>query len=219
MRLRSVAIVTPPTVEPVSLSEAKAQVRLMPDQNDDDAFLLGLISTARRLIERRLGTTLALTKYRARFDNEDPPVDWRLAASFNPSMSVMSAQYRVAIGIQQPYVVLPNSPALVDSSHPLTIAIDGVTMDPTNYEVDTDSVPAYVRFDSLPSVPAKGVLEVTYWAGPAVGASIAPQLKSAILLYVGHLYVNREAVTSESAGELPMAFETLLASESISGSW
>jgi len=50
-----------------------------------------------------------------------------------------------------------------------------------------------------------------------VNQPIAPQLRAAILLYVGHLYVHREAVTSESVNELPMAFETLLASESVSG--
>lgn len=220
MRLRSVSIQTPPVVEPVSLAEAKKQVRLMEDQTDDDQLLVGLISTGRRLVERRLGTTLALTQYRARFDNEDPPVDWRLAASFNPSMSVMSAQYRVAIGIQQPYVVLPNSPALVDGSHPVTVAVDGVAVDPSTYAVDTDSVPAFIRFDSPPSIPAKAVLEVTYWAGPAPGTRIAPQLRSAILLMVGHLYIHREAATADGGvSELPMAFEMLLASESVTGMW
>jgi len=60
---------------------------------------------------------------------------------------------------------------------------------------------------------------VTFWAGTAAGQPIAPQLKSAILLYVGHLYIHREAVSDSAAVALPMAFETLLASESITGAW
>jgi hypothetical protein len=49
--------------------------------------------------------------------------------------------------------------------------------------------------------------------------AIAPQLRSAILLLVGHLYANREATTADGIGELPMAFEMLLASESSTGAW
>jgi hypothetical protein len=217
MRLRSVAVVTYPTVEPVSLTEAKSQVRLLPDQTDDDQFLVGLISAARRLVERRLGVALAQTQLRATYDNEEPPVDWRLAASFMPSLSIMSTQYRSALGLVEPVFQLPGTPLLVDGSHPLTVAVDGVTVDPSTYVVDTDSAPGTVRFSAMPSVPAAGKLTITYWAGPGVNQPIAPQLRAAILLYVGHLYVHREAVTAESVNELPMAFETLLASESVSG--
>jgi hypothetical protein len=216
MRLRSVAVVTYAKVEPVSLTEAKAQVRLSPDMTDDDTFLMGLVSTGRRLVERRLGITLVETQYRATYDNEEPPVDWRLAASFMPSLSVAQTQYRAALGIQEPFVSLPNPPLLVDSTHPLTVSVGGVTIDPATYTVDTDSQPGVVRFDTMPAIPAKSTLVVTYWAGPKT--PIAPQLRSAILLYVGHLYVHREAATSEGGvNELPLAFDTLLASESVTG--
>jgi hypothetical protein len=42
-----------------------------------------------------------------------------------------------------------------------------------------------------------------------------------MLLYVGHLYSNRESVIATGAQPvaIPMAFETLLASESVSGRW
>ena len=220
MRLRSIKIISQPVVEPVSLTEAKSQVRLMADQTDDDAFLLGLIATGRRLIERRLGVALVPTQYRATFDNEEPAVDWRLAASFMPTLNIMSTQYRAALGIVEPFVRLPAAPLLYDASHPLAMSVDGVTVDPSTYRVDSDSVPGMVRFDVVPTVPAKSTLVVTYWAGYGGSTPIPPQLKSAILLYVGHLYVHREAATSEGGvSELPLAFETLLASESVNGSW
>src|ERR1051325_11329554 len=42
---------TAPTVEPVSLDEAKGQVRVELDFHSDDALILGLIAAARRLAE------------------------------------------------------------------------------------------------------------------------------------------------------------------------
>jgi hypothetical protein len=51
-----------------SLADAKAQVGLLPEQEDDDALLLRLISTGRRLVEQRLGVTLATRQFRATFE-------------------------------------------------------------------------------------------------------------------------------------------------------
>ena len=220
MRLRSIKLVSHPVVEPVSLGEARAQVRLHPDQTDDDTFLMGLIATGRRLVEKRIGIALVAQQYRARFDNEEPPVDWRLAASFMPTLSIMSTQYRAALGVVEPYVRLPVAPLLVDGTHPVALTVNGTTaVDAATYTVDSDSMPGLIRFVSVPTLSARDYLEVTFWAGTAAGQPIAPQLKSAILLYVGHLYIHREAVSDSAAVELPMAFETLLASESITGAW
>lgn len=220
MRLRSLKIVAHPVVEPVSLAEARAQVRLHQDQTDDDAYLMGMIAAGRGLVESRLGRALVAQQWRARYDNEEPPVDWRLAASFMPTLSIMSTQYRAALGVVEPFVRIPVAPLLVDGTHPITLAVNGTTaVDAATYVVDSDSMPGLVRFVSVPTLAAKEYLEVTFWAGTAAGSPIPPQLKAAILLYVGHLYVNREAVTDGAAAELPMAFETLLASASHTGMW
>jgi len=224
MRLRSTNIIGISGVEPVSLTEAKSQLRLLPEQTEDDAFIVGLIATGRALIERRLGIALVAKQVKAIYDNEEPPIDWRLAASFMPTLTIQSTQYRAALGIVEPYVTLPVSKLLYDAQHSLTVAVDELGIYPavhttvasTQYYVDADSQPGVVRFVNMPYVPARGTLTVTYWAGPASPMDVAPQLKSAILLYVGHLYVHREAV-GDRADELPLAFETLLASESVTG--
>ena len=221
MRLRSIKVISQPTVEPVSLREAKAHLRLLPDQNDDDQYIVGLIATGRRLIERRLTVSLVATQLRATFDNEEPAVDWRLAASFMPTLNIMSTQYRAALGIVEPFVRLPVSPLLLDSDHPVALSVDGVTVDPATYRIDDDSVPPLIRFDTVPTVPAKSTLVVTYWSGYGGATPCPPQLKSALLLYVGHLYTSREAVVSDGSqpAELPLAFDTLLASECVNGRW
>ena len=66
MKPRSVKLLTPPTVEPVSLADVKQHLRLMPDQTDDDLYIVQLVAAARRLIERRLGISLVATQYRAK---------------------------------------------------------------------------------------------------------------------------------------------------------
>lgn len=182
MKPRSCVLLTPPVVEPVSLAEVRAQLRMTPDQTDEDAFLLGAIATARRLIERRLGISLVATRYRA---------TW-------PAGVVV--------------LELPNPPLLLDDDHGITVTVDGQAAD---FNVDADLRPAELELET----PADGTVVVTYWAGVAPGTGIAPQLRSALLMYVGHLYSNREASSTEPPAAVPMAFETLLASESVNGGW
>jgi len=196
MRLRSVVVVEHPTVEPVSLGEAKAHLGLMPDQTDDDAMIQGMVAAARRLIERRLGVALAKQQLRAKYDSTE---GWaRLNGRHGPAV-----------------LRLPMGPAMAGVGVNPQLDIDDVEVAAVDYVLDTDD--ATIRFSSPPSLDDTQTLSVRYWAGPT--GPIAPQLRAALLLYVGHLYANREAVSTQGHSEVPMAFETLLASESVSGRW
>ena len=197
MRLRSLVVVTQPTVEPVSLAEAKAQLSLLPDQMDDDELIVGQIATARRMAEQRLGVALAAQQLRARWE---PSQDgWRISAD----------------GYGQPTLTLPRVPMLTGSGYPVAVDVDGVAVSSSTYTVDADA--GEIRFSTRPMIPYASTLTVTYWAGPA--GRIAPQIRSAMLLTVGHLYANREAVVADGSQPaiLPLAIETLLASESVTG--
>jgi hypothetical protein len=198
-------VVTPPVVEPVSLDVAKLQCGLVPGQQDDDELLIGYISTARRLCERRLGATLVATQYRSK---------WGFLAGSPGQFADDSVRWPLG-------VALPNPPLLIDDTHSLTITVDGVALAGDKFVVDADCRPALIRF-GLASVSgfAVGELTVTYWAGVLSGEQVAPQVKSAMLLMIRHLYDNRSAVPTDiSAIVLPMAVDTLLASESITGRW
>lgn len=199
LKLRSLKQLSEPEVEPVSLAAAKGQVGLLPEQADDDALLLRLIATGRRLVEQRLGTTLATRQFRATFVYDDRGHHWC---------------HRGAVG-----PVIPVPPLLVDGSHPLTVTVGGVTINPSTYSVDADSTPAVIRFTTWPTFDDDSPLVVTFWAGPAPGGRIEPAAESVILLYVAHGFKNREAVAPGSMNELPMAIETLLASISITGAY
>jgi uncharacterized phiE125 gp8 family phage protein len=181
---RSVVVVTHPTVEPVTLTEARLHLRLSADQTEDDRLIASLISTGRALVEKRLGVSL---------------VKRRLRATYSGTGNVLE---------------LPSPPLLLDEDHELELTADGDAIDPAVYEVDSDSRPATVTLSTPQALP----IVATFWAG---GQPLAPQIRSAILLYVGHLFQNRELVVTDGSqpAELPFAFETLLASESISGVW
>jgi hypothetical protein len=209
LKLRSLKQLSEPEVEPVSLASAKGQVGLLPEQSDDDALLLRLISTGRRLVEQRLGTTLATRQFRATIvgdlDNHN----------HNHHHGLYHQHYH-----HRDELRIPLPPLLVDGTHPLAITVGGVAINPATYTIDSDSTPAVIRFTTWPTFDDDTPLVVTFWAGPASGGRIEPAAESVILLFVAHGFKHREGViTGTIANELPMGIETLLASISITGAY
>jgi uncharacterized phiE125 gp8 family phage protein len=174
-----------PLVEPVSLTEAKAQVSISQDQTEHDRFLLDKVAAARRLVESRLSVTLVATQYRA---------TWRTGGKI---------------------LHLPAPPVLISATYPITVTVGGVALSASDYEVDQDAFPAIVTLDNETTEK----IVVTYWAGVAPGSTIEPMVRSAILAYVNHQFECRGVLNTEGGGELPQAFETLLAASSWNGGW
>lgn len=174
-----------PIVEPVTLTDAKAQVSLAQDQTEHDRFLMDKIAAARRLIERRLSVTLVATQYRATWQTGGSVLD------------------------------LPAPPVLISATYPITVTVDGVALSASDYEVDQDAFPATLTLDTATT----GKVVVVYWGGVAPGGVIEPTIRSALLAYVNHQFENRGVLNTEGGGELPQAFETLLAASSWNGGW
>ena len=211
-KLRSLKQLTEPEVEPVSLAAAKGQVGLLPEQGDDDALLLLLISTGRRLVEQRLGVTLATRQFRATFEPN--------TQGYGHSHDHHHQDYTYHLGHGRLGLRIPAPPLLVDGTHPLTITVAGVTINANTYTIDSDSTPAVIRFTTWPTFDEDNPLVVTYWAGPALAGRIEPAAETVILLYVAHGFKNREGVlTGTIAAPLPMGIETLLASISVTGAY
>jgi len=212
IKLRSLKAISEPEVEPVSLAAAKGQVGLLPEQSDDDALLLRLISTGRRFVEQRLGTTLATRQFRATFEH-----DLYRNGHGHDHCHHDHIYYQGSgrLGLR-----IPVPPLLVDGTHPLVITVGGVVISSTTYAVDSDSTPAVIRFSTWPTFDDDNPLVVTFWAGPALAGRIEPAAESVILLYVAHGFKHREGViVGTIAGPLPMGIETLLASISITGAY
>ena len=98
----------------------------------------------------------------------------------------------------------------------MTLPVMIMIMDDGDYIVDISSEPGRVVLaygKSWPSTtlqPANGIC-IEFDAGYGDAAADVPAaVKQAMLLLIGHLYENREAVTDKSTVVLPMAVESLL---------
>jgi uncharacterized phiE125 gp8 family phage protein len=160
-------LVTPPSVEPLLLAEAKAHLRVT--HADDDDFISRLITAARRQVEMRTGLRLIQQVWRVTYDRW--PDDGELRLPVGPVIGVNN--FRV-IGAD-------------DVS---------VTIDPAHYTLDEVSVPARLAMRPGRSVPSPGRrfngIELTVTVGFGAAATSVPQeLKQAMLLMVGNWFAHR----------------------------
>lgn len=181
-------LVTAPTVEPVTLEEAKLHLRV--DALDEDSLIVGLIVAARTRLEEHCERAFVTQT-------------WRLSLSEFPALR--------AIGLPRPALQAITSITYSDADNVST------TFAAANYVVVTDAEPGLVVLASgaqwpsgvelLPGLPVR----ITYTCGyGATTASVPQPLRAAILLLVAHLYENRESVTALKLSELPQGVEWLV---------
>lgn len=122
------------------------------------------------------------------------------------------------------YLMLPRSPVRsVASVKYLDEDLVEQTVDPSVYAINDGAMPArlFLSDTSVALWPTvKGgrpdSVRVRYDAGPATTSGVGDEMISAILLMVGHLYENRQAVvTGTIATKIPNAVESLIASQMI----
>lgn len=161
------SVTTPAADEPVTLDEAKLHLRA--DDTADDTLITALIQAAREHVESVCERALMPQTWTERQDSF-PSV---LALRGGLVSAVTSVKYVDADGVQQ-------------------------TMDPSAYLADLATQPATVRpvyGTEWPTTRQQpGAVAVQYSVGYADAASVPAALKAAILLLVGDLYANREAI-------------------------
>lgn len=166
----SLTLLTPPSVEPVTLAEAKLHLRV--DTDDDDALIARLIAAARRAAELYSGRAFIAQT-------------WQLALDAWPTNATRA-------------LVLPKPP-LIEVTQVQTFDRDGAatTLDPGVYVVDAGGEgPARIVLRETTVLPsplreANGIA-VTFDAGYGENASDVPDgIKTAILSLVAHLYESR----------------------------
>lgn len=160
--------VTPPAVEPVTLAEAQAHLRVI-DSSEDD-LITRLITTARlecELISRRALITQTLAAAFTAWPERVVPL------ARPPLQSVTSIAYTDADG----------NPGTVSAS---------------DYIVDTASVPGRVWLKADASWPSSTLqagpsIVITYVAGFGdAGSDVPENYRQALLLILGDFYENRE---------------------------
>lgn len=190
-------LVVPPAEEPITLDDAKAQVRVTHDA--EDALLTSYIAAARQRCEdyqRR--AWLAQT--------------WELTLDSFPCACAFSP--RAGIRLPRPPLQSVESVQYVASDGTLT------TLDSAAYEVDTSAEPGWIYPAYGTTWPAtrcvSGAVRVRYVAGYADSAALPETWKMAVRFEVGHYYANRESVvTGTIVTTVHGATEALLRSDRV----
>ena len=198
MIYRSLTRQIPPSVEPVTLAEAKAHLRV--DASDDDAYILGLITTAREWCEEYLDRTLVSTQWVMRLDKfpDDGTMDVEL-----PRPPVVSSGTATAVSVTY-------------------TAENGGTQSwsSASYRVDRASTPGVVRTlygqTWPPHLQDDNAVTVTWWGGygPS-GSSVPAAIRHAILMLVGHWYDGSRSgvLTGSISKEVEFGVKSLLDSQ------
>jgi uncharacterized phiE125 gp8 family phage protein len=180
-------LLTPAAVEPVTLADAKAYLRVTVD--DDDAVIAALAAAARSHIEAQ--TRRALITQTWRLIRDGWPPDGRIAVVPVPLRSVAAARIYDAGG----------------TSHAIDTGV---------FVADKAAAPAVLSFVpgalSEPGRVAAGIeidVEVGYGSAPS---NVPASLRQALLLLVAHWYENRGLIAiGQSVAVLPMAVAALIA--------
>lgn len=176
-----------PSIEPVTLEEAKAHARI--EHDADDGVITGLITMARRFVESRTGRALITQAWTATLDRLPASPDDTEAWLFPAPLSIRKIR------------LAPLPVASITS-----LVIDGTTIASGNYRFDGfDLVLKTTVTDSTDELG--GGIVITYSAGyGATAASVPRELRQAIKLLVSHLYENREVATPSWQTAMPIPF-------------
>jgi len=176
---------TPPALEPVTLSEAKVFLRL--DEAAEDGLLATLISAARLMVEAASGRFLIDQSWRLVLDRW--PVAGEIRLPLSPVGAITAARVYDLLGAAQP--VAPGSLLLDRAADPPLIRIVG-------------EVPEIGR--------AYGAIEIDLVAGYGATADAVPALlRQAVLRLAARWFEQRGDVVGRDAQSLPAEIMALVA--------
>lgn len=195
-RIPVLRVVTPPVTEPLSLAEAKSQIRVEQDVSDEDSYLLLLIGAAREFCEGR--KCYSFVEQTLEYAIDDFPCSGTTIElpRATPLRSIASVKYTDSDGTEH-------------------------TWDASEYSADTSSTPGRVvpKYGvAYPSfTPAtRNAVKITYVCGPPVESPALPipsRYKLAMGQLIAHWYLNREAtiIGFQHGEKMAISVEDLLA--------
>lgn len=204
-------ITAQPESEPLTLSEAKAQLRVDSDAEDD--YITALISVAREQAEALTGRVCATTGF----------------LLIAPSWAVLCGQevnpayYRArddgelinCITLHRTPLVSVESVSYIPAGE-----TEAVTIDASDYAVVTASEPGLVQM--LSALPATAdrpdAVQIAFTAGSDGESSTVPAtMKHLLRLLVAHYYETRNPVAFATPSEIPMTIRHLVELNRIRG--
>lgn len=160
-------IATGPAAEPVTLEEAKAQLRV--EHDAENTLIQSLVSVCRRKVEQETGRALFTQTINVAWDKW--PKRGVLELPIYPAASIAYVKYIDEDGALQ-------------------------TWDSSNYSTDLIGMGPRIVPKPDVDIPDIGdypnAIQVQYTAGETTTAAIPPELKHAILVHLALLYERRE---------------------------
>ena len=172
-----------PTVEPVSLAEAKRHANVV--ATDDDTLISALLQAAREQVESDASRALVTQTWRLKLHSFFADL---IELPRPPLVSVTKIEYLDLDNVSQ-------------------------TLPAAYYHVDADRSPGVIWRDEDYTWPTlsdrPNAVTITYVAGYGAAAAVPARAKQAILLLVGHWYRSREAV-GQVGSEIALAYQRLI---------
>lgn len=181
-----IQLITAPTVEPVSVVDARAHLNVI--TSDDDELIAVMITAAREAAEVKVGRSLCTQT-------------WRLTLDSFPGGSMAGVPYGRAFGIP-PHAILLERPPVQSVTSIKYDDMAGVeqTVSSTLYKVELSSEPARITpvFGQIWPIPLPqiGAVRVTYVAGYGGADAVPAGIRQWILMQVGTMYANRESIST-----------------------
>lgn len=177
-------VTTPPAEEPLTTDEAKKHLNVT--EADDDSYIDTLIVAAREYVENKIRRSLIDQEITANFDSFSKCI----TLERGPVSAISSIKYIDTSGTEQ-------------------------TLPASDYQADLVTLPprivaAYGK--SWPSAREQlNAVTVVYNAGYLDAALVPLAIKQAMLLFIGHLFENRESViVGTIVSEAPQSVDALL---------
>lgn len=203
-------IVTAPTVEPVSLQEARGYARVDDDFTKDDGLISNLIIAARQDAEKITWRALVTQTWKLVADRFPRPGNGYTAAIwYGPQWGNMPGPITMApLDGKTGYEIFLPKPPLQSVTSIKYIDTDGAqqTLDPSLYIVDTASepgrlTPAYGQ--TWPTIREQAnAVEIVFVCGYGLAAAVPAGIKRWMQIRVDTLYNNREEVAILSKGKV-----------------
>lgn len=182
--MQSYSVITEPTSEPITLEQAKLNLRVTNNLEDD--LITSIIVAARKWVEGFTWRPLMTQTIQANFDKIDVQSVDILINKF-PIQSITSVKYINASGVE-------------------------ITMSAgTDYDVDLISPIPRIRLTAIPDMKdSLNAFKIRFVAGYASAELVPSNYKQAMYLIITSLYDNRNQVSTQNAIELPFGVYTLL---------
>jgi hypothetical protein len=206
-------LVTPPTVEPITIIQAKAHLRV--EIPDDDALILDLVTAVRQYGEGICRRAFCTQSWKIVLDTwPSPGMNISSANWYGPNWGVSPGPLTTARpdGVTG-YEIIPGVAQLQSVESVKYIDTNGVqqTLDPSQYKVDTVSpfgrvVPAYGT--SWPSARNEiNAVEVAFTSGYGNADAVPMGVKKWMLIRLATMFENREELAILQRGKVePLAY-------------